>query len=104
MLKTTAKQAYSNLQPETQDKLFKRVVKIAKGNFLDNLILDFFLESCESGLVEFLDRETLQGMVMVLEDLAKASDSQSSKGKVVNVLLSFLESKVKSQLSKYYKI
>lgn len=96
MLKTTAKQTYLNLQPETQDKLFKRVVKIAKGNFLDNLILDFFLESCESGLVEFLDRETLQGMVMVLEDLKKASDSNSSKGKVVSALLGFLSAKVQT--------
>jgi hypothetical protein len=84
------------LEPHTQDRLFKRVIKIAKGNFLDNLVLDFFLESCESGLVEFLDRETLEGMVLVLEGLSKDGNPNTGKGKIIKVLTAFLQTKVQS--------
>lgn len=84
---------YSKLKPLTSSILFKRIVKISKANFLDDIVMDYFLECCESGMVSYLDREVKESMVMVLETMTNSGNHN----KVVNILLAFLRHNINNK-------
>jgi hypothetical protein len=63
----TGPDVYRFLRENTALRLFSRVVAIAKGQFLNDAILDFFFEACDTGMAAQLDIETIESMLMVLE-------------------------------------
>lgn len=69
----TGPEVYRYLKENTSLRLFARVVAIAKGQFLNDAVLDFFFEACDSGMAAQLDQETVESMLMVLECIAPAT-------------------------------
>lgn len=63
----TGPDCYRLLKDNTSLRLFSRVVAIAKSQFLNDTILDFFFEACDTGMASQLDKETIESMIIVLE-------------------------------------
>ena len=63
----TGPDCYRLLDENTSLRLFSRVVSIAKSQFLNDLVVDFFFEACDTNLAAQMDSETIEAMLMCLE-------------------------------------
>lgn len=83
----TGPDCYRLLNEATSLRLFSRVVAIAKSQFLNDTILDFFFEACDSGMASQLDKETIESMMIVLECIAPSmADNQ-----ILNIVMDYLK-------------
>jgi hypothetical protein len=82
----TGPDCYKVLGENTSLRLFAKVVGIAKSQFMNDLVLDFFLEACDSKLASQSDRETIEAMLMVLECIAKSAKNKQIIGIIVDYL------------------
>ena len=83
----TGPSCYKCMNRGLSNKLFDRVIKLTKSNFLDNMILNFFLEACRSDLTNHIESENRNSMMLVLESMGKNHKNE----KLIRVILDFLK-------------
>ena len=83
----TGPNCYKRMDKSQSNRLFERVIKLTKSNFLDNMILNFFLEACKTDLSNHIDYELRSNMIMVLESMSKNHENT----KQIKVILDYLK-------------
>jgi hypothetical protein len=83
----TGPDCYRLLDEQTSLRLFSRVIAIAKSQFMNDLVVDFFFEACDSGLASQIDSETIEAMLMVLECI----ESSSKHGPLLKIVMDYLK-------------
>jgi hypothetical protein len=84
----TGPDCYRLLNEATSLRVFSRVVAIAKSQFLNDTILDFFFEACDSGMASQLDKETIESMIIVLECISPSM----AENPIMVIVMDYLKS------------
>lgn len=85
----TGPSAYKKMDQYLANKLFNRVIQLTKVNFLDNMILNFFLEACQNNFSSHIQQDNKQNMIIVLESMIKTGSNEQ----LIRIILDFLKSR-----------